>query len=111
MPLRYRFRSQFLVKPDRWLIPVQNSPFNDITAPVQSNLTEVASDDDSGGYLSSAVQFNAVQGTAYRIAVDGAAAAGGEIVLTWNLEVTSDTLPVIVCFHASRDPRRWQQRA
>ena len=35
------------------------------------SLTNVVSDEDSGGFLTSAVQFNAVAGTVYQIAVDG----------------------------------------
>lgn len=58
-------------------------------------LTEVASDDDVAGFLNSRIYFNAVQGTTYRIAVDGFNQATGTVVLSWDLETTSDTLPVI----------------
>ena len=46
-----------------------------------SNLTEVASDDDSGSNITSLVTFHAVAGTPYRIAVDGLNGIGGHIVL------------------------------
>lgn len=50
-----------------------------------NNLTTVTSDDDSGGNGTSLVQFNAVAGTAYQIAVDGwSSSAGGSIVLNLN---------------------------
>lgn len=61
-----------------------------------SDLVEVASDDDGGGFLTSQVQFNAVAGQQYLIAVDGFGGASGEVVLNWNLEVTAQVLPVIV---------------
>ncbi|BET65195.1 hypothetical protein ASA1KI_01130 [Opitutales bacterium ASA1] len=46
-----------------------------------SSLTVVASNDDASGSLQSAVQFTAVAGTTYRIAVDGFNAANGAVVL------------------------------
>ena len=50
-----------------------------------SSLTTIASDDDSGGNLTSKVTFNAVAGTSYQIAVDGysygSSAASGNITL------------------------------
>jgi Lysyl oxidase len=47
-------------------------------------LTPVASDNDSGGNLTSRVLFKAVQGTAYHIAVDGTQGGSGNITLNWN---------------------------
>ena len=62
-----------------------------------SSLTAVAADDDSGDYLTGSVQFNAVAGQSYYVAVDGfGPLAAGNIVLSWSLEVTSQPLPVIV---------------
>ena len=49
-----------------------------------SGLTEVASNDDSGGYDWSGVRFNAQQGRAYHIAVDGWNGDTGAIVLNWQ---------------------------
>jgi len=61
-----------------------------------SSLQSVASDDDSGGFFTSALSFNAVGATAYQIAVDGLGGASGNIVLSWELEVTGEQVPVIV---------------
>jgi hypothetical protein len=72
------------------------------TGNVLSNLTEVASDDDRGGYLTSTVRFNAVGGAHYKIAVDGFGGATGKIVLTWELEPTAETLPVILAHPISQ---------
>ncbi len=59
-----------------------------------TGLTEVASDEDRGGFLTSELRFNAVAGTDYQIAVDGFAAEGGDIVLAWELLPTANQLPV-----------------
>jgi hypothetical protein len=61
-----------------------------------SSLVLVASDDDQGGSRTSQVQFNAVAGTEYEIAIDGFGGNSGDISLSWKLEVTSDQIPVIV---------------
>jgi hypothetical protein len=49
-----------------------------------SNLTHVASDDDSGGFLTSKITFNADLGVIYHIVVDGFAGESGNIVLSWQ---------------------------
>ena len=59
-------------------------------------LEPVASDDDSGGFLTSRVEFNTLAGTSYQIAVDGYGGVGGAIVLSLGFEETSDLVPVIV---------------
>lgn len=64
------------------------------------NLTLVAADDDSGGFLTSKVVFNAVVGTEYHISVDGLNGASGTILLSWLLEVTTDRIPVITSLSA-----------
>ncbi|HUR47800.1 MAG TPA: lysyl oxidase family protein [Candidatus Saccharimonadales bacterium] len=46
-------------------------------------LTRMASDNDSGGGVASRAMFNAVQGTTYRIAVDGTQGTSGNISLAW----------------------------
>ena len=60
-----------------------------------ANLNLVAGDDDSGGFLTSRVIFNAEVGTEYHIAIDGLNGACGDIVLSWDMEITTDRLPVI----------------
>ena len=60
-----------------------------------TNLTEVASDEDDAGFLASRISFNAQSGVTYHIAVDGFHGVAGDIVLGWQLEETSDRLPVI----------------
>lgn len=59
------------------------------------HLTAVVSDEDRGGYLTSEIRFNAQAGTTYAIAVDGYAGESGDFILTWDLEVTPEALPVI----------------
>lgn len=63
-----------------------------------SNLAVVAHDDDLGGFYTSTVRFNAQRDFAYEIMLDGFdyAGIGGEFTLSWNLEVTSDTIPVFL---------------
>ncbi|MGB3613546.1 MAG: hypothetical protein WBA10_07095, partial [Elainellaceae cyanobacterium] len=59
------------------------------TGTLDSSLVEVASNDDSGDNLLSAVAFNAVAGTTYQIAVDGFRASTGNIDL--NLDLIADS--------------------
>jgi hypothetical protein len=63
-----------------------------------SNLDLVTSDDDRGGFYTSTLQFNARRGTSYQIWVDGFgyAGTGGEFTLSWVLEPSSATTPVLV---------------
>ena len=71
------------------LIDTIGSTFNTIlgiyTGSSVSALTAVASDDDSGGNVTSMVTFNAVSGTTYQIAVDGYNGASGNISLFLDL--------------------------
>ncbi|NEO55948.1 MAG: S8 family serine peptidase [Okeania sp. SIO3B5] len=66
-------------------IGTNSSDFNTIlgiyTGSSVSNLTEVASDDDGGEGLQSQVTFDVVEGTNYKIAVDGYSGSQGNIVL------------------------------
>ena len=41
------------------------------------------------------VTFNAIAGTAYHIAIDGFAGETGQFTFSWELEVTTQLLPVI----------------
>ena len=59
------------------------------------DLVEIASDDDRGGFLSSQVRFNAVQGTTYLINVKGFGGATGQIIVSFSLNVTAQRLPVL----------------
>jgi hypothetical protein len=61
-----------------------------------SNLTCVASDDDRGGFRTSEAQVNVRMGTDYLIAVDGFDHKTGSYALSWQIEQTSDVLPVIL---------------
>jgi hypothetical protein len=61
-----------------------------------TGLTEVASDDDQGAFLTSELRFHAAAGQEYQVAVDGFAIRGATIVLEWNLEESSSPLPSIV---------------
>jgi hypothetical protein len=49
-----------------------------------NRLTEVASDDDSGGLLTSQVTFQANRNVTYKIAIDGFGAAQGNYLLSIN---------------------------
>jgi hypothetical protein len=59
-------------------------------------LTELGSDDDGGGFLTSRVTFTAIKGLEYQIAVDGFFGASGNVVLNWRLESVADVLPRIL---------------
>ena len=59
-------------------------------------LTEQASDDDGAAYFTSALAFTAVQGTEYRIAIDGTAFVGGVACLNWAFEPGAVPVPRIL---------------
>jgi hypothetical protein len=59
-------------------------------------LTEVASDEDSGGYLSSEIVFNVEAGVKYFIAIDGYNGYEGEIFIDWIFEPGPERVPVIL---------------
>ena len=67
-----------------------------------ATLTPVADDDDSGGFLTSAVKFNVVAGQKYHIAVGGHNGASGVIVFNLGFEATGQRLPVITSHPAGR---------
>jgi hypothetical protein len=62
------------------------------TGTAVNSLTEMASDEDRGGFLTSELEFNAIAGAEYQIAVDGFAGASGVVVLSWDL--VADALPL-----------------
>ena len=60
-----------------------------------SSLSVVASNDNSGGLLTSEAILNGIAGTSYRIAVDGKNGAEGNVKLTWTY---INTAPAITGF-------------
>jgi hypothetical protein len=62
-----------------------------------SNLVLIARDDNEGGFHTSSLLFNAQRGMRYQIMLDGFdfKGAGGEFTLSWDLEVTEETVPVV----------------
>jgi hypothetical protein len=59
-------------------------------------LAEVASDEESGGALTSLTRFNVSPGVEYVIVVDGHGAAMGDFVFTWDFQPTTEMYPVIL---------------
>ena len=60
-----------------------------------TDLVEVGSDDDQGGFTTSKVSFRTVRGGRYFMALDGVSQVAGEYVVSWEVEVTGDFLPII----------------
>ena len=58
-------------------------------------LTPVAEDEDRGGFFTSALRFNAQKNVEYAIAIDGFVGQQGTFILTWEVEPTAESLPVI----------------
>ena len=83
----------------------QGSTFDTVlavyTGPSLDNLVEVASDDDSGGFHTSRVQWNATENTTYHVAIDSLAAEEGTYNCRWNLEFTDETIPEFTAKPAS----------
>ena len=69
---------------------------------ILSNLVSIASDEDRGGYLASAAQFNTQAEAFYQVAIDGYAAAQGGFILSWSFEATLQELPLILTQPQSR---------
>ncbi len=61
-----------------------------------SNLTPIASDEDTSGFLTSEVSFSAQLGTNYAIAIDGFAGEQGNIVLAWTNDTSVTSFPRIL---------------
>lgn len=80
-------------------ISLAGSTFDTLLAVYTGNtlagLVPLASDDDSGGYFSSAVRFNVTAGTRYRIAVAGLDTASGDFNFQWSLTPTTAQVPVV----------------
>jgi hypothetical protein len=66
------------------------------------HLTEVARDEDRGGFFTSTLRFNAVEGQTYRIAVDGFGGREGFFLLQWSLDAGAPPLPVILAHPSSQ---------
>jgi Ca2+-binding RTX toxin-like protein len=62
------------------------------TGSTLTTLTEVAANDDTDGFQTSALAFDAVPGTEYRIAVDGYGGAVGPFRLQWSQHPPNDDL-------------------
>ena len=62
----------------------------------KDKLVPIAIDDDSGGFLTSRVSFNAVKDEVYYVAIDGFQGVEGQIITHWKFEETAEPLPVIV---------------
>ncbi len=60
-----------------------------------TNLTLVAADDDSGGFLNSKLMFNAQAGVEYNLVVAGYAGAEGNFVLSWHLTPSDVIIPAV----------------
>lgn len=59
-------------------------------------LMEIASDEDSAGFLNSQISFNVARNTPYMIAIDGYNGSEGDLLIEWFFEPTAERLPVII---------------
>jgi hypothetical protein len=88
--------------PDRGNLTLRTtgSSFDTLLAVYQGTRVDqlelMASDEDSGGYLTSALTLPVQTGQEYAIAVDGFAGATGRVLLEWQLEITAEDVPQIV---------------
>lgn len=65
------------------------------TGTTLTNLTAVATDDDSGGLHTSYLEFNAQANVSYQIMVAARNYGGGPLALSWSLTPGASPLPVI----------------
>ena len=72
-----------------------------------SRFTEVASDDDSGGFHTSEVSWNALAGVDYRVVIDGVTGETGDYVCSWYLEAAGPGLPQITLQPRSQTVPPW----
>lgn len=74
-----------------WIFDLTTSDFDTLlavyTGSAVGSLTNVVSDDDSGGNGRSRLTLNAIAGRNYRIAADGSSGATGTIRLRWSASV------------------------
>jgi hypothetical protein len=70
------------------------SPTNGTT--VNQLHEEAQNDDDPGAVPTSLIQFGAIAGRAYQIAVDGFDGATGQVILNWSFVPSSDPPPIII---------------
>ena len=71
-------------------LSLQGSSFDTLLAvyagPTLSQLTDIENDDDRGGFSTSRLQFNAIAGVDYMIAIGGFNGASGNILFSWELD-------------------------
>ncbi|MDA1275554.1 MAG: immunoglobulin domain-containing protein [Verrucomicrobia bacterium] len=80
-------------------INLRGSSFDTIMAVytgTPGSLTQISTDEDGGGFLTSAVSFNTAPGISYYIAIDGFKGAQGNIQMCVNWEGTNEVLPVVI---------------
>jgi hypothetical protein len=65
-------------------------------------VSKSAQDDDGGAYSTSEINFNAVKGTDYAIAIDGYEGAQGNTIFHWDFEETFEMLPIIIDMPTNR---------
>ena len=86
-----------------WAFDTQGSAVDTLlavyTGSAVSNLTLVASNDDSGAEVTSSVAFSAIAGQEYRIAVDAVGGETGSVTLNWSF---LGGAPVITDFSPAR---------
>ena len=73
-------------------LSLQGSSFDTVLAVYEGNsltqLTEIESDDDRGGFSTSRLQFSAELGQDYMIAIGGFNGATGNILFSWEIDIT-----------------------
>lgn len=66
------------------------------TGTITASSVPLVTDEDSAGFKTSAVTFNASAGTTYRIGIDGSDGDSGLIVVNWSMQVTPERIPEII---------------
>jgi hypothetical protein len=61
-----------------------------------TSLVSVASDEDHGGFYTSALKFDAFNGQQYQFAIDGFGGSQGDFVFSWQEQDTSHMLPIFL---------------
>lgn len=82
----------------RWQFNTIGSGFDTLlriyTGTALNSLVVVGADDNSGGSLTSSLNFNASGSTTYRIRIDGSGGASGNYILNWSQQPAFTTQPV-----------------